>query len=86
LSLSSSLEGCSDEPADESSSKDLASRVDMGTSRSDSPAHGPHSSAVSVRGKGLPIILYVYSSLEEETFILRIDPFSSLPFRVLSGY
>jgi len=41
---------------------------------------------VSVRGKGLPIILYVYSSLEEEIFILRIDPFSSLPFRVLSGY
>jgi hypothetical protein len=27
-----------------------------------------------------PIILYVYSSLEEETFILRIDPFPSLPF------
>jgi hypothetical protein len=28
----------------------------------------------------LPIILYAYSSLEEETFILRIGPFPSLPF------
>ncbi len=40
----------------------------MGTSRSDSPAHGAPSSAVSARGKDLPIILYAYSTLEAETF------------------
>ncbi len=78
-SLRSSLESCSDEPAEESSSKDLASRVDMGTSRSDSLAHGPHSSAVSGRGKDSPILLYAYRTMEVETF-------TSLPCPGLGGY